>query len=303
MSMFKVGSWFDKFDPYWYSRLLSIKAVYITVIFFMANLFFDLPSPPTLYMIVGIIGPLLAEMPSLNTQKKKDSVILLFVVLATFTLSIFAMIWYFNTWFILVVFSWAFILYSAFKKKPALFSIVSLIFLMGIISLEGPNKPASLNNMFNQVIYIFQVATLGFWAHKFFPNFYFRCWHSTMLRCIEAHIRSIKNKKIEFEAISKHLLAAQNILPLLQNKPSAEQLNQFTQNMLALNYITNTYLNNSITPNEFSQYKTSVTQLHESIKSLKNYQSTNTLSDMNHKVTSTLHNLFSSWKGICTKSY
>ncbi|MDC0534174.1 hypothetical protein OAO18_00015 [Francisellaceae bacterium] len=302
MSMFKVNSCFDKIDPYWYTRLLSIKTVYITVIFFMVNLFFELPSPPTLYMVVGIIGPLLAEMPSLNTQKQKDSVILLFVVLAIFSLSVFAMIWYIKTWFILVAFSWAYILYTALKKKPALFSVVSLIFLMGVMSLESPIKPASLNNMFNEIIYYFQFATIGFWAHKFFPNLYFRCWHSMMLRCIEAHMRSIKNNQVEFETYSRHLLAAQNVLPLLQSKPYAEQLNQFTQKMLELNYITDSYIRHNISSSEFSQYKANVTQLYESIKSLKDYLSINTLSENNLKVKHTIQDLFSSWKVICTKN-
>jgi hypothetical protein len=268
----------------------------------MINLFFELPSPPTLYMVVGIVGPLLAEMPSLNTQKQKDSVILLFVVLSIFSLSVFAMIWYIKTWFILVAFSWAYILYSALKKKPALFSMVSLIFLMGVMSLESPDKPASLNNIFNDIIYYFQFATVGFWAHKLFPNFYFKCWHSMMLRSIETHIKAIKNNKIEFEVTSRHILAAQNVLPLLQNKPFADQLNHFTQKMLELNYITNAYLKQEITSTELSLYKTSVAQLYESIKSLKDYHSASTLSDNNLKVKNTLQDLFSSWKGICTKS-
>ena len=216
MFIFKLSSWVDRFDPYWYSRFLGLKVSYIAIILFLANALLQPPIVPSFIMIVAISGILLIESPTINSFNKKDNIYLVYTILVLLTIAIFSLNVYLKTWFILVAFAWCYILYSLLKKAPAMFPVVSLILMLGLMSLEGPYTPANPYIVLNQILYFSEFSIIVFWAHKCFPNLYLRIWKSAILRCIENYQIGLNSKKkFNHEVATKHYLTLKNVLPLL----------------------------------------------------------------------------------------
>lgn len=209
--------WLDKYDPYWYSRLMGLKVSYITVILFIANMFLQ-PPLASLIMLIAGAGILIIEMPTINSFKKKDLVYFGYLILISLTIGLFSSYVYFRVGFIVVVSGWAYILYSLLRKAPQLFPIVSVLLMLGIMSLEGVNT-GNMYIIFNELLFIWEFALIVFWAHKLFPNFYHRVWRSSVIRSLESMRQMLDdgdNQQSRF--VFKHYLAANNVLRLLAKK-------------------------------------------------------------------------------------
>jgi len=215
MFIFRLSSFFDRIDPYWYCRLIGIKAVYLAIIVFLANTFIK-PPLATLIMLFPAVGALIIEMPSINDYKKKDYAYIAYLIVVIITLSLFGAYVYLKEWFIIAAGAWCFILYSALKKRPELFAVVSVFLLLGIISLEAFNT-GNFYIILNEVLFILEFSVIVFWAHKLFPNYYHMVWMSACLRMLEDMKAAIDEPdKYDFMAGFKHYLAAKNIEPLLK---------------------------------------------------------------------------------------
>lgn len=202
--------WSDSWDPYGYGRLMAHKATYVTILFFMTNLFFKSPSLiPVVSMLSVAVGMLLIELPQINTYKLKDSVYLGYIVMVSFTIAIFNLTYYLKIIFIVIVMSWCFLLHHALKKKSELFPIISIVFLVSFISLEAFPK-ASLNGVGNRLLFIIEYALVAFIAHKLYPNRYFLVYRKALCRLLES---LLANKSVS-SGVSHHV-ALRKVLPLL----------------------------------------------------------------------------------------
>lgn len=211
----RLNHWLDKYDPYWYSRFLGLKATYIAVILFIANMFFQPPLAP-LIMLVAAAGVLIIEMPTINTFKKKDLIYLGYLILISITIGLFSSYVYFKLAFVIVVAGWAFILYTLLSKAPQLFPIVSVLLMLGIMSLEGINT-GNFYVILNILMFIWEFAFISFWAHKLFPNLYHRIWRSSIIRGLESMQKMLEDSDShQGREVFRHYLAANNVLRLLK---------------------------------------------------------------------------------------
>lgn len=237
MFIFKLSSWLDKFDPYWYSRFLGLKISYIAIILFFANALLQPPIAPSFIMIIAISGILLIESPTINSFNKKDNVYFIYTFLVLLTIAIFSLNVYLQTWFILVAFAWCYILYNLLKKAPAMFPVVSLILMLGVMSLEGPYTPANTYIVLNQILYFSEFSIIVFWAHKCFPNLYLRVWKSILLRCLENYQFALNSgNEFNHELATKHYMALRNVLPLLTANNEIYALAKYSSRINEFNY-------------------------------------------------------------------
>ena len=89
MFIYKLSSWVDRYDPFWYGRLIALKAAYLAIGLFIANLILQ-PPLPTLVMLFSAVGVLIAELPAINDLNKKDNIYLAYVILICLTITIFS---------------------------------------------------------------------------------------------------------------------------------------------------------------------------------------------------------------------
>jgi hypothetical protein len=228
---------------------MALKLVYITIILFLANLVLKLPYPPTLIMVIAGAGTILVEQPSINEFAKKDKVYLVYLILILITINLFTLQYYLKMWFLLIAFSWYYLLYSALKKAPQMFPLVSIIFLISIMSLESPINPANMYFTLNQDLFILELSLVAFWAHKLFPNFYIKVWQSIILRNLEqilalvqgsqapAVVFSFKNDGMPEASLPlKHIKAIHNVYPLLNKSWGLRHIVKFTNTLANYNY-------------------------------------------------------------------
>ena len=110
MFIYKLSSWVDRYDPFWYGRLIALKAAYLAIGLFIANLVLQ-PPTSTLVMLFSAIGILIVEFPAINDLNKKDNIYLAYVILICLTITIFSSSVYLKGSFILAVSAWAYFLY------------------------------------------------------------------------------------------------------------------------------------------------------------------------------------------------
>lgn len=253
----------DQCDPYWYSRLVALKAVYIAVILFIANMFLQ-PPLASLIMLIAAAGVLLTEMPTINDLNKKDNIYLGYIILICLTIVIFASYVYFKVGFIVAATAWCYILYSLLKKTPQLFPVVSLLMILGVMSLEAVNT-GNFYVILNEVIFILEFALIVFWAHKLFPNLYHKIWLSATLRTLEnlqktIDLGHVSNGKTAFQ----HYLTARSSLNLIKTRPYLRQAVKVTHYLSYYQY----YLLDLVTHNkikDLSIIRQDLNQLHLAI--------------------------------------
>lgn len=219
MFLFKLSSWLDRYDPYWYSRLMSLKIVVIAIILFIINMLTQPVLSPLIMMIAGA-GALIIEMPTINTLDKKDNVYLGYIILMCLTIVIFSATVYLRGWFIVAVCGWAYILYMALKKAPELYPIVSVVIMLGVMGQEGINT-GNYYVILNEILFILEFAFFVFWAHKLFPRLYHNIWLSSLLRSIETIEWMLDGDTTLAirQRLFRHLEVANNTLELLRGKP------------------------------------------------------------------------------------
>lgn len=211
----KLNKFFEHFDPYGYSRLMGFKAVYTAIILFIANMLIQPPLAP-LIMLLSAGGSLIIEMPTINDLKKKDLIYLGYLILISITVGIFSTYIPFNIMFILVVSVWGYLLYSALQKQPSLFPIVSILLMLGIMSLEAINT-ANFFIILTELKYIWAFGIIVFFSHKLFPNYYHRAWRNAILRNLEDSLYSLQCvNNSNSQTIYKHYLAMINVLPIIR---------------------------------------------------------------------------------------
>lgn len=218
MFLFKLSSWLDRYDPYWYSRLMSLKIVVIAIVVFIVNLLTQPLLSPLMMLIAGA-GALIIEMPTINTLDKKDNVYLGYIVLMCLTIVLFSATVYLRGWFIIAVCGWAYILYMALRKAPQLYPIVSVVIMLGVMGQEGINT-GNYYVILNEVLFILEFAFFVFWAHKLFPRLYHNIWLSSLLRSIEVieQITAGDTSLAIRQQLFRHLEVGQNTLELLRGK-------------------------------------------------------------------------------------
>jgi hypothetical protein len=223
----RLNNWLDRYDPYWYSRLMSLKIAYITIILFIANMLLSPPLAPLVMLLSGA-GVLIIEMPSINDLDKKDNLYLAYIIIICLTVGLFSSYVYLKGWFIVVASGWCYILYSALKKKPELFPIVGVILMLGIMSLEGYNS-GNFFDILNRLFFILEFALIVFWAHKFSPNLYHKIWLAALTRNL-AGLQQMLNKISVEDAtlVLKHNWNARNVSALLKRKKYYVESNQIT---------------------------------------------------------------------------
>lgn len=236
MLFWKLSSRLDRIDPYWYSRLMGLKAAYIAVGVFIANMFLK-PAMPSLTMLFSAAGICLIEMPTINDVDKKDNIYLGYVVVMSLTLAIFASTSFLKLPFVIVVSLWAYVLYFALRRKPELFAIVSVLLMLATIGQEGIN----LGNYFmiwDSVLFICEFALICFWLHKLFPFMYHKIWLSSILRQLEIlseiadkrHVGSLSLK------LRKHAIVSKSSLNLLRKRPYLQIAQEINDSMSAYHY-------------------------------------------------------------------
>ena len=223
MDIERLSIWLDRVDPYGYSRLMALKSIYIAIVLFIANLFLR-PPMASLVMLIAGAGIIIIELPSINTFKKKDTIYLAYIILVSLTIALFAAYVYIPSLFILFAACWCYILYSLISKNPALFPIGSVILMLGLISLKGYNS-GNFYLILNELIFFAEFAVIVFWAHKLFPNFYYKVWHKATILSIETMQNMLKNQhSAESRTLFKHYYQAKNVLPLLTKFPQIRQM-------------------------------------------------------------------------------
>lgn len=217
MFFYRLSSRLDRIDPYWYARLLGLKAAYIATGLFIANLILR-PDSASLVMLFSAIGALLAELPSMDTLDKKDNVYLAWVILVCLTVAIFTTTGFMQVPFLLTVGAWAYFLYYSLRKKPELFALVSALLMMGAISQEGL-KIGNYFGIWNQTIFIFEFSLITFWLHKLFPFMYHKIWLSSVLRSLETLLALLHSNDIEqSKKLRKHSVVSLSALNLLAKR-------------------------------------------------------------------------------------
>ncbi|MBX9598254.1 MAG: hypothetical protein K2X04_06730 [Burkholderiales bacterium] len=230
----RLNNWLDCYDPYWYSRLMSLKIGYITIILFIANMFLSPPLAPLVMLLSGA-GVLIIEMPSINDLDKKDNLYLAYIIIICLTVGLFSSYVYLKAWFIVVASGWCYILYNALKKKPELFPIVGVILMLGIMSLEGYNS-GNFFDILNRLFFILEFALIVFWAHKFFPNLYHKIWLAATIRNLASLQQMLTKISVDgATVVLKHNFKARNVAALLKRKVYYSESVQLT-NLLAEYY-------------------------------------------------------------------
>ena len=229
MFLFKLSSWLDRYDPYWHSRLMSLKIVVIAIVLFMVNALTQ-PLLSPLFMLIAGAGALIIEMPTINTLDKKDNVYLGYILLMCITVGLFSSYVILRGWFIVAVAGWAYILYMALKKAPQLYAIVSVVIMLGVMAQEGLN----LGNFYiilNELAFILEFAFFIFWTHKLYPRMYHNIWFSSILRSLETLQKALKCGSIsidERQLLFKHFQTARSSIELLRDKPYLREVVSIT---------------------------------------------------------------------------
>lgn len=229
MILWKLSSRLDKIDPYWYSRLIGLKAAYIAVGLFIANMILK-PAQPSLTMLFSAAGICLIEMPTINDVDKKDNIYLGYFIIMSLTLAIFASTSFLKLSFVIVVALWAYVLYFALRRQPELFAIVSVLLMLATIGQEGINV-GNYFMIWDSIIFIAEFALISFWLHKLFPFMYHKIWLSSILRQLESiseiadkrHVGSLSLK------LRRHAIVSQSSINLLKKRnyaPIAKQINE-----------------------------------------------------------------------------
>jgi hypothetical protein len=203
---------FDRADPYWVCRLSALKVAYVGVILFIVNAFFKSPTFPVLEMLVTTAAVAVTELPSINSHKKKILAFIGVVVLCVTTNSIFGLVSFFKWGLLIGVGLWTFILYHFIAKDRATANLVSVLILIGIVSLEG-DVATDLNGVINHALFYFEYAAVGLVSLLLFPNLHDRVIKSAVLRLLEIDRNWIKGPSNlnEFDAQTlKSLLVIEN---------------------------------------------------------------------------------------------
>lgn len=228
MFVYKLSSRLDRYDPYWYGRLIALKAAYMAVGLFIANLILQ-PPMATLVMLVSGVGALIAEMPPINDLNKKDNLYLGYVIIMCMTIALFASTVYLKGWFIIAVSAWTYLLYFVLRKKPELYAVVSGILMIAIISLEGYNS-GNFFDILNSLLFILEFSLISFWLHKLFPFMYSRIWMSSVLRSVETQLSMLEQNSLQSShRLFEHYLVAESSLNLLTKQKyyfEASEINQ-----------------------------------------------------------------------------
>lgn len=218
MFIYKLSSKLDKLDPYWYARLMALKAAYLATGMFIANLLLR-PSMPSVTMLLSGVGVFLAEMPTMNDLDKKDKIYLGYIILISLTVIIFSSTSYMQVPFLIAIAGWAYLLYFVLRKKPEVFSIVSVLLMLATISQEGINT-GNYFTTWNTVLFILEFALIGFWLHKMFPFLYHKIWLSSFIRSLETIAAIAKSGDVVSSLVlRKHSMVSKSSLLLLKNKP------------------------------------------------------------------------------------
>lgn len=177
-----------------------------------------------LVMLVAGAGIIVIELPSINTFKQKDTIYLVYIILVLLTIALFAAYVYIPSLFILFAACWCYILYSLLSKNPILFPLGSVILILGLVSLKGYNS-GNFYLILNELIFFAEFAIIVFWAHKLFPNFYYKIWLKATILSIETMQNMLKNHhSVESKTLFKHYSQAKNVLPLLTKFPQIRQM-------------------------------------------------------------------------------
>ena len=235
MFIYKLSSWVDKYDPYWYGRLMGLKIAYLTIGLFIANLFLQ-PPMAVLMIILSAAGIVIAEMPAINDLDKKDNLYLGYVIIICLSVGLVSTYAYFRDGFILAVCGWAYLLYFALRKKPELFSLVSSILMLSMLSIEGLNT-GNFFSLLNTLQFIIEFSFITFWLHKLFPKLYHKIWLSSTLRTLETMQQMLlQHKKEESRLLFKHLMVANSSLNLLKKKPYSNLAQKVTEQLNIYHY-------------------------------------------------------------------
>lgn len=249
MFIYKLSSRLDKLDPYWYARLMALKAAYLATGMFIANLLLR-PSMPSVTMLLSGVGVFLAEMPTMNDLDKKDKIYLGYIILISLTVIIFSSTSYMQLPFLVAIAGWAYLLYFVLRKKPEVFSIVSVLLMLATISQEGINT-GNYFATWNTVLFILEFALIGFWLHKMFPFLYHKIWLSSLVRSLETIVSIAKSgEKSSSLLLRKHSMVSKSSMLLLKHKPYATLASTIHNDISAYHY----YLYNliSIEDKDFS---------------------------------------------------
>ncbi len=302
MFIYKLSSWLDHYDPYWYGRLIALKAAYLAVGLFIANLVLQ-PPMATLVMLVSAVGVLIAEMPPINDLNKKDMLYLAYVIVMCITIALFASTVYLKGWFILTASAWTYLLYFVLRKKPEVYAIVSGVLMIGIISLEGYNS-GNFFDILNTIIFILEFSLISFGLHKLFPFFYSKIWLSSLLRCIEVQLQMLEQfSSNQSMHLFEHYLVAESSLNLLANKSYYAEAILINQSLSHFHY----YLLRLIELDDLSsiEYKLISEDLAKFKFSILNSCSVtnSSLASSDHHLIKCHHHLYAqfkqSWNNIC----
>lgn len=246
MFLYKLSSWVDRYDPFWYGRLIGLKAAYLAIGLFIANLILQ-PPTPTLVMLFSAVGILIAELPSVNDLNKKDNLYLGYVILICMTVAIFSATVYLKGWFILVVSGWSYILYFALRKKPELYALVSAVLMLSLISLEGVNS-GDFFKILNTLFFVLEFSLIVFWLHKLFPSLYSRIWLSSILRSLETLQKMILDFSLTRSTqIFSQLRVAESSLNLLVKQNYVHEARQITDLLSHYHYYLSDLIENKLT--------------------------------------------------------
>lgn len=247
MFIYKLSSWVDRYDPFWYGRLIALKAAYLAIGLFIANLILQ-PPMPTLVMLLSGVGVLIIELPTVNDLNKKDNLYLAYVILICLTVTIFSATVYLKGWFILVVSGWSYILYFALRKKPELYALVSAILMLSMISIEGFNS-GDFFKILNTLFFVIEFALISFWLHKLFPSLYSRIWLSSILRSVATLQKMITDLSLsKSPQVFAQLRVAESSLALLIKHNYVQEARQINDLLSHYHYYLNDLIENKLTP-------------------------------------------------------
>jgi hypothetical protein len=233
MFLYSLSSRLDRIDPYWYARLIGLKAAYLATGLFIANLILK-PASPSVTMLMSAVGILIAEMPAINTPDKKDKVYLGWVILVCLTIAIFSTTGFLKLPFILTVGAWAYFLYYSLRNKPEVFALVSALLMMGTISQEGL-KIGNFFQIWNNTLFILEFSLITFWLHKSFPFLYHKIWLSSLLRGLEVLIKMLKEENVTTsKMLRKHSMISLSSMNLLAKRRYIGCVKIIHQNMSGL---------------------------------------------------------------------
>lgn len=268
MFIYKLSSFIDKYDRYWYGRLIALKAAYITVGVFIANLLLH-PTSPTLTMLLSAVGIIIIEMPTINDLNKKDNLFLGFVILINLTVAIFSSVSFLQLPFIIVIAAWAYLLYFALRKKPELFTIVSALLMLATIAQEG-NNTGNYFAIWDQALFILEFSLICFWLHKLFPFLYHYIWLSSFMRSLETMSEMINNAdKKSSLYLRQHSLISLSSMQLLQKKSYFHLLSIIHGNLANYHYFLYNHIVNDGDKYNLQEIADDFSVLLESIKTLK----------------------------------